>query len=88
MDSFDCDLRKTMRAMEVLASWIPRLYREVESDIADRFDNALLNIAVHRLVEEEGKAKTATILFRLAEAVAADDQRLSDNPVELTNLNG
>ena len=88
MDSFDCDLRKTMRAMEVLASWIPLLYREVEPDIADRFDNALLNIAVHRLVEEEGKAKTATILFRLAEAVAADDQRLSDNPVELTNLNG
>lgn len=88
MDSFDCDLRKTMRAMEVLSSWIPRLYREVEPDIADRFDNALLNIAVHRLVEEEGKAKTAAILFRLAEAVAADDQRLSNNPVELTNLNG
>jgi hypothetical protein len=60
----------------------------VEPDIVDRFDNALLNIAVHRLVEEEGNTKTATILFRLAEAVAADDQRLSDNPVELTNLNG
>lgn len=84
----DQDLKKTMRAMELLDPEVSGLRRQLEPGIADRFDNALLNIVVHRLIEEEGSMKTATMLFRLAEIIAEGKERNSENPAELTALDG
>jgi hypothetical protein len=47
-----------------------------------------MNITVHRLIEEEGSMKTATMLFRLAEIIAEGKERNSENPVEITALDG
>jgi hypothetical protein len=84
----DYDLEKTVRAMELLGPKVSRLRRQLPPDIADRFDNALMNITVHRLIEEEGSMKTATMLFRLAEIIAEGKERNSENPVEITALDG
>ena len=88
MINADLDLQKTVKAMELLDTWIARLQEQFAPDIVDRFDNALLNIAVHRLVEEEGAKKTATMLYRLAEIIAEGEERSIENPVELTKLDG
>lgn len=88
MINADLDLQKTVKAMELLDTWIARLQKQFAPDIVDRFDNALLNIAVHRLVEEEGAKKTATMLYRLAEIIAEGKERSFENPVELTKLDG
>ena len=88
MINADLDLQKTVKAMELLDTWIARLQEQFAPDIVDRFDNALPNIAVHRLVEEEGAKKTATMLYRLAEIIAEGKERSFENPVELTKLDG
>ena len=88
MINADLDLQKTVKAMELLDTWIARLQEQFAPDIVDRFDNALLNIAVHRLVDEEGAKKTATMLYRLAEIIAEGKERSFENPVELTKLDG
>ena len=88
MINADLDLQKTVKAMELLDTWIARLQEQFAPDIVDRFDNALLNIAVQRLVEEEGAKKTATMLYRLAEIIAEGKERSFENPVELTKLDG
>ena len=84
----DPELRKTIEAMDLLHSWIPDFLEGLDPDIADRFNNALLNIVVHRLIEEEGHAAVATILFRLAETVATGQEHHPSAPVELTKLDG
>ena len=88
MINADLDLQKTVKAMELLDTWIARLQEQFAPDSVDRFDNALLNIAVHRLVDEEGARKTATMLFRLAEIIAEGKDRSFENPVELNKLDG
>lgn len=84
----DPDLRRTIEAMDLLESWIPDFLKSLDPDIADRFNNALLNIVVHRLIEEEGHAAVATILWRLAETVATGQEQHPSAPVELTKLDG
>ena len=52
MINADLDLQKTVKAMELLDTWIARLQEQFAPEIVDRFYNALLNIAVHRFVDE------------------------------------
>lgn len=51
--------------------------------------NALLNLAVTRMVKEEGNAQTASILMRLGDVVANSNRPPSpERAVDLTQLNG
>lgn len=84
----DPELRKTIEAMNLLENWITDLLIRLDAEVSDRFNNALLNIAVQRLIEEEGQDRVATILFRLAEAVASGEEHHSSDPLELTKLDG
>ena len=84
----DPELLKTIEAMELIDAWIPKMLSQIEPDLAERFNNALLNIVVHRLVYEEGNDTAATILFRLAETVAMGEVHSAEAPVELTRLDG
>ena len=84
----DPELRKTIEAMNLLDTWVTKCLIGLDAEVSDRFNNALLNIVVQRLIEEEGQARVATILFRLAEAVASGEERHSPDPVELTKLDG
>ena len=84
----DPELRKTIEAMNLLDTWITEFQMGLDAEVSDRFNNALLNIVVQRLIEEEGQDRVATILFRLAEVVASGEEHHSSDPVELTKLDG
>jgi hypothetical protein len=51
--------------------------------------NALLNLAVSRMVKEEGKSLTASILLRLGDVVAnGESSPAPERAVDLTHING
>jgi hypothetical protein len=51
--------------------------------------NALLNLAVARMVKEEGKAQTASILRRLGDVVSNSDRPPAlERAVDLDQVNG
>jgi len=51
--------------------------------------NALLNLAVSRMVKEEGRTLTASLLMRLGDVVAnSDAPPAPERAVDLTHLNG
>ena len=61
---------------------------QIEPDLAERFNNALLDIVMHRLINEEGNYTAATISCRSAETVAAGKVHKAGAPVELTRPDG
>lgn len=51
--------------------------------------NALLNLAVSRMVKEEGRGLTASILLRLGDVVASSESPPApERAVDLTRING
>ena len=82
--SADTDAKHTEIAAEILQRLIPASLDTASPAVRDRFDNALLNIAVSRIIEIEGAERTATILIRLAEAVVANPAPRADTAIELT----
>ncbi|MEM7002350.1 MAG: hypothetical protein AAF529_16285 [Pseudomonadota bacterium] len=82
----DPDAIHTETAMQILQNMIPDILDEAGPAVRARFDNAILNIAVTRILEVEGPARTATILMRLAEAVAHQPVPEPGAPVDLTQL--
>ncbi|MEM7217442.1 MAG: hypothetical protein AAF515_03690 [Pseudomonadota bacterium] len=84
----DSDLRRTATVMAILRQQIADLLPDPSADLEVRFNNALLNVAVNRLVDAEGRAETATMLWRLADALAQPGGLEPDSVVELTALDG
>ena len=80
----DPDPVQTEIAMQVLGRMIPDILEENGPAVRARFDNALLNLAVSRLVAAEGTVAAATILWRLADVVQSGTNATSDNPADLT----
>jgi hypothetical protein len=78
----------TEQAMQILQRMIRETLSEAGPAVQDRFDNAMLNIAVNRILEEEGPERTATILFRLADAVGQQAVPDAGAPIDLTKLDG
>lgn len=86
--SIDPDVVHTEIAMQVLDRMIPDILEENGPAVRARFDNALLNLAVSRLVAAEGAVAAATILWRLADVVQSGTHATSDNPADLTTCQG
>ena len=84
----DPDALHTERAMEILEAALPATVEAAGPAIRARFNNALLNVAVNRILAEEGAATTATILWRIADALSAGAKPTPGNPVDLTSLQG
>lgn len=86
--AIDQEARDTEIAMRILQSMVPEVLTLAGPSVQARFDNALLNIAVNRIVEAEGAQRASTILFRLADAVSTGPTPEPGSPVDLTCLNG
>ena len=86
--SIDPDVVHTEIAMLVLDRMNPDILEETGPAVRARFDNALLNLAVSRLVAAEGAMAAATILWRLADVVQSGTHATSDNPADLTTCQG
>ena len=63
--------------------------RDVPQAQREYIANALLNLAVSRMVKEEGRSLTASILLRLGDVVASSDAPPApERAVDLTHING
>ena len=71
-------------AMETLERRIEPVVSEAPLSAQTRFNNALLNLAVNRIVAVEGGKFTAGILLRLADAIAKGTKPTPTAPVDLT----
>jgi hypothetical protein len=77
--------------LQAVANWMDEIdYKMQEFDVdlnlraITNFNNALLNVAVNRFVATEGCQGSATILWRLADAL--NNGAYGNAPLELTQL--
>ena len=77
--------------LQAVANWMDEIeYKMQEFDVdlnlraITNFNNALLNVAVNRFVATEGCHGSATILWRLADAL--NNGAYGSAPLELTQL--
>jgi hypothetical protein len=74
-------LQRTLRATE-------NQLREIDSQHQPLLANALLILAVQRMIERDGVTPTATVLCRLADAVRAGPAPPPERPIDLSSFNG
>ena len=84
----DQESRNTQLAMQTINDSLSDLIASEPAEIQERFTNALLNIAVHRLIHDEGSNTAASILWRLVDIIQNDPNAMLDQPIELNQLNG
>lgn len=84
----DAEVVLIEEAMSVLSRALDRAMLEVEPRVRDRYDNALLNVAVNRLIDTEGDDRTAGILWRLADALSSGSKPTANCPIDLSALHG
>ena len=82
----DPDAHHTQIATRTLAQRVLFLLDDAPHAVRERFDNALLNVAVNRLVEAEGSSRAAAILWRLADLLGDAHGGAPPSPVELTRM--
>lgn len=74
-------LQSVMHRIQCMLHDVPQAQREYIA-------NALLNLAVSRMLKEEGHSQTASILMRLGDAVGSGEAPPAERPVDLTRMNG
>jgi len=74
-------LQLVMQRIQCMLHAVPAAQREYIA-------NALLNLAVARMVKQEGNLQTASILARLGDVVASGNQPPPQQAVDLTCMNG
>ena len=80
----DADLQAVANWMEEIECKMREFDVELNLRTITNFNNALLNIAVNRFVATEGCQGSATILWRLADAL--NNGAYGNGPLELTHF--
>jgi hypothetical protein len=84
-DGFDLEVGQLQSVMQR----IQHSLRDIPASQREYIANALLNVAVTRMLKEEGAVLTASILVRLGDVVATgNDAPHPDRPVDLSRLDG
>jgi hypothetical protein len=84
-DGFDLEVGQLQSVMQR----IQQSLRDIPASQREYIANALLNVAVTRMVKEEGSALTASILARLGDVVATgNDAPDPQRAVDLSRLDG
>lgn len=78
----DVDVYYTEKAMCALSEVLKESFDSLPDDLKDHFDNALLNIAVNRIVRAEGPVTTATLLWRISDVLQSGIKPTASNPLE------
>jgi|TARA_B110000196_G_C20991439_1_gene588405 hypothetical protein len=78
----DVDVYYTEKAMCALSEVLKESFDSLPDDLRDYFDNALLNIAVNRILEAEGPVTTATLLWRISDVLQSGIKPTASNPLE------
>ena len=82
----DKDLQAVENWMQEIEEKMQEIDLELNLRTITNFNNALLNIAVNRFVAIEGSQGSATILWRLADALS--NGAYGKEPIEITQLDG
>ena len=80
----DPDAYYTLQAMRALERLVPSLLDRATPPVRAKFNNALLNVAVNRLVEAEGRKAASVILQRLADVLRNGHRATPEFPTDLT----
>lgn len=70
--------------MDVLEEKLPMVLEETPLHLRGSFDNALLNLAVNRIIAMEGEEVTSNILWRLADVISSGVKPTPGDPIDLT----
>ncbi|HEY5808711.1 MAG TPA: hypothetical protein VIT67_12115 [Povalibacter sp.] len=73
-------LQTVMHRIQCMLHGVPAAEREYIA-------NALLNLAIARMLKESGQSQTASILLRLGDVVANSDPPPPQRAVDLTSVN-
>ncbi|MEM7077403.1 MAG: hypothetical protein AAF513_02130 [Pseudomonadota bacterium] len=84
----DQEALDTQAAMAAVEDWLAGAQLELPPNQVSRLDNALLNVAVNRILALEGSVCTATLLVRLADAISAEPRPVIDRPIDLSRMDG
>ena len=82
----DPDAHYTLLAMRALERLVPAALNRAPPPVRAKFNNALLNVAVNRLIDIEGPTTAATILWRLADLLENGHRPTPESPIELTGV--
>ena len=88
MKQIDPQLKHTEMAMRALQDLVPTALNFAPMEVQETFNNAMLNIAVNRILALEGPTITATLLWRLSDRMADATQSELRKPVDLMALDG
>ncbi len=80
----EVDIANIELAMQTLYKLIPAALDQAPKEVQDKFNNALLNIAINRIIEVEGRPDTVKILLRLVNALINDCVPIPGHPIALT----
>lgn len=81
--STESDVTRLASTMRV----VQRLLVRLDAEHAPVLGNALLNLAVGRMIEADGVARTARVLARLADAIVTSPAPLPERAIDLSSLN-
>jgi len=84
----DDDCAIEVAQLQSVMHTIQHMLRDVPTAQREYIANALLNLAVSRMLKEEGQVHTASILLRLGDVVRHHDQPRPERAVDLTRMNG
>ncbi len=81
----DCSIE--VAQLQSVMHRIQRMLHDIPQGQREYIANALLNLAVSRMLKEEGLSQTASIL-RLGDVVASGDQPPAERAVDLSRVDG
>lgn len=84
----DDDCGVEVAQLQSVMERIQRMLHDVPLAQREYIANALLNLAVSRMLKEEGRSLTASILMRLGDVVANGKPPARDSAVDLTRMDG
>ena len=76
----------TERAMAVVERLVPESLDGAPAALQECLNNAMLNVAVNRILNVEGAAVTAAMLWRLADALSSGVRPGPDQAIDLREL--
>jgi hypothetical protein len=84
-DEFDLEIGQ----LQLVMQRIQQSLRDIPPTQREYIANALLNVAVTRMLQEEGVAQTASILARLGDVVAAmSEPPQPERAIDLSRMDG
>lgn len=82
----EVEVMHTEQAMAVLEQMVPDSLAHLPVGVRGKFNNAILNIAVNRILAEEGATMTSVILARLSDAIMSGQTPTPASPIDLLKM--